>query len=59
MKTLLALSLAGVMFGLGGCAVYAEPGVYVAPAPAAVVVQPSYYYGPRHHSYPQRHHRRW
>ena len=56
MKTLLALSLAGVMLGLGGCAVYAEPGYgyYAAPA-AAVVVQP--YYGSRYHG--RRHYRRW
>ena len=51
MKTLIALSLAGVMFGIGGCAVYAEPGYY-GPPPPAVVVRPyygSHYYGRGYH----------
>lgn len=60
MKTLIALSLAGV--ALTGCAVYpaVDAGVYVAPPPAAVVVRP--YYGPPpppRHYYGHPHWRRW
>jgi len=47
MKTTLAL-LAVAAAALGGCvAVPVEPGpvVYAAPAPAAIVVRPSYRYG--------------
>jgi hypothetical protein len=51
MKVLLALSLLGATLGIGGCAVYADPGGYYYSAPsAAIVVEPSYrYYGHRRH----------
>lgn len=60
MRSARLFAIAAFLGTLAGCAVVPyEPGVYAAPPPAAVVVQPTYgygYYGYRRHPHRHRHH---